>query len=423
MKNLIRRVWLFSGILLLGLTIPAMAQEQAVGEPSTAATDAAGQAQAALDAKFKEYKDALREIEKLRTEFQTAAPARRKALNEQLTGHVAHAQSLVNGLVDAAKEAYRFAPNANRQITDLLSAVAQHDVVGWEVEGPPVQGSGGDQYEKALPIIRLLSEGDAEIPDLPVWGFLSAFVGNDFDLASQYLQQAQEAGAFQEASSTTDPAKRRMMDLATSYAQMVDKYRAMWATESKLREAEAAADDLPRVKLTTSKGEITLELFENQAPQAVANFITLVKQGYYDGTPFHRVIAGFMAQGGAKQDDGTGGPSYTIRCECNKPDARKHFRGSLSMAHRGKDTGNSQFFLTVVPTTHLDDKHTVFGRVVDGMEVLGDLTRREPIHNPQQDAQLPKPDRIIKAEVLRDRGHEYAFERIPDLHERALMGN
>jgi cyclophilin family peptidyl-prolyl cis-trans isomerase len=166
------------------------------------------------------------------------------------------------------------------------------------------------------------------------------------------------------------------------------------------------------VKFTTTKGEITIELFENDAPQAVANMITLVKQGFYDGSPFHRVLPKFMAQGGAKTDTGGGGPGYTIRCECYTPDYRRHFRGSLSMAHRGRDTGSSQFFLTYVPTTHLDGRHTVFGRVIEGIEVLGDLQRRSTQHQ----SSPPRADRIIKAEVLRDRGHDYAakFEKLPE---------
>jgi cyclophilin family peptidyl-prolyl cis-trans isomerase len=142
----------------------------------------------------------------------------------------------------------------------------------------------------------------------------------------------------------------------------------------------------------------------------VANFLTLVKQGFYNDTPFHRVLPAFMAQGGAKTEDGNGGPGYNIKCECYRPDYRRHFRGTLSMAHRGRDTGSSQFFLTFTPTPHLNGRHTAFGRVIEGMEVLGDLTRRSPEH--QQNP--PKPDRIIKAEVLRDRGHEYKFERLPE---------
>jgi cyclophilin family peptidyl-prolyl cis-trans isomerase len=187
----------------------------------------------------------------------------------------------------------------------------------------------------------------------------------------------------------------------------LDEYSELWAKESAIRAAEAKANDLPRVKLTTTKGEITIELFENEAPQTVANFLTLVKQGFYDGSPFHRVLPEFMAQGGAKTDEGQGGPGYTIKCECYRPDYRRHFRGTLSMAHAGRDTGNSQFFLTFVPTPHLNGLHTAFGRVIDGMEVLGDLQRRSPEH--QQEA--PKADRILKAEVIRDRGHEYKFDK------------
>ena len=162
------------------------------------------------------------------------------------------------------------------------------------------------------------------------------------------------------------------------------------------------------MKLTTTKGEIVIELFENEAPQSVANFLTLVKQGFYTGSPFHRVLPMFMAQGGAKTDDGAGGPGYTIHCECYKPDYRRHFRGTLSMAHAGRDTGNSQFFLTFVPTPHLNGRHTAFGRVIEGMEVLGDLQHRSTMHEQNP----PKADRIIKAEVVRDRGHEYKFEKL-----------
>jgi cyclophilin family peptidyl-prolyl cis-trans isomerase len=144
----------------------------------------------------------------------------------------------------------------------------------------------------------------------------------------------------------------------------------------------------------------------------VANFLSLVKQGFYNGSPFHRVLPGFMAQGGAKTDDGEGGPGYTIRCECYKPDYRRHFRGSLSMAKTARrDSGNSQFFLTFIPTVHLNGQHTAFGRVIEGMEVLGDLQRRSAMH---QGAHAPKADRIIKAEVLRDRGHEYKFEKLSE---------
>ncbi|MEM6799386.1 MAG: peptidylprolyl isomerase [Planctomycetota bacterium] len=163
---------------------------------------------------------------------------------------------------------------------------------------------------------------------------------------------------------------------------------------------------MPRVKFATSKGDIVIELFENEAPQAVGNFVTLVKQGFYDDVVFHRVLPRFMAQGGDPTGTGTGGPGYNIRCECYQDNARKHFRGTLSMAHAGRDTGGSQFFLTFMPTSHLDGKHTVFGRVIEGMPVLAELQRVDP-------GEGGNIDRIVKAEVLRDRGHEYTFEKLP----------
>ena len=178
-----------------------------------------------------------------------------------------------------------------------------------------------------------------------------------------------------------------------------------------LRSQEALADDLPQVKLTTSKGEIILELFENDAPNTVGNFVSLVKNGYYDGLSFHRVLEGFMAQGGCPKGDGTGGPGYTIRCECYKPYYRRHFVGSLSMAKgRARDTGGSQFFLTFDRTSQLDGKHTVFGRVIQGMDVVNSIQRIDPT-SPSDRVQA---DTIIKAEVLRDRGHEYKPVKVGD---------
>ncbi len=119
--------------------------------------------------------------------------------------------------------------------------------------------------------------------------------------------------------------------------------------------------------IETDKGAIKILLFAEDAPNTVANFEKLTRQGFYDGLTFHRVIPNFMIQGGCPRGDGTGGPGYTIKCEINK---NKHLEGSLSMAHAGKDTGGSQFFICHSPQAHLDGVHTVFGRVTEGMDVV-----------------------------------------------------
>ena len=114
--------------------------------------------------------------------------------------------------------------------------------------------------------------------------------------------------------------------------------------------------------MKTEKGDIHIEFFDGDAPNTVKNFTDLIQDGFYDGLNFHRVIPNFVIQGGCPNGTGTGGPGYHIACEIN---ANKHLAGSLSMAHAGKDTGGSQFFICHSPQVHLDGKHTVFGKTSD----------------------------------------------------------
>ena len=139
------------------------------------------------------------------------------------------------------------------------------------------------------------------------------------------------------------------------------------------------------VTFETNKGTFRAELYGNDAPETVANFKKLVQDGYYDGIAFHRVVPEFVVQGGDPLTKelpmthprvGTGGPGYTIRCE-TKGNPKRHEIGALSMAHAGRDTGGSQFFIVLseANTRHLNGVHTVFGKVVEGMDVVKTLTR------------------------------------------------
>ena len=119
-------------------------------------------------------------------------------------------------------------------------------------------------------------------------------------------------------------------------------------------------------------GKITIEFFDKEAPGTVANFEKLSNEGFYNGLNFHRVIPGFVAQGGCPHGTGTGGPGYTIKCE-TKGNPHKHQKGALSMAHAGKDTGGSQFFICYDAFPHLDGVHTVFGQVVEGQEYVDQI--------------------------------------------------
>jgi len=132
---------------------------------------------------------------------------------------------------------------------------------------------------------------------------------------------------------------------------------------------------MTRAIMETDKGTIHLEMFDQDAPNTVKNFVDLAEKGFYDGLIFHRVIPNFMVQGGCPQGRGTGGPGYTINCEINP---KKHEAGTLSMAHAGKNTGGSQFFICHAPQPHLDGVHTTFGKTED-MDVVNAIRKGDKI--------------------------------------------
>lgn len=127
-------------------------------------------------------------------------------------------------------------------------------------------------------------------------------------------------------------------------------------------------------------GEFVVELFADKAPKTVNNFVFLAREGYYDGTTFHRVIEGFMAQGGDRTGTGMGDPGYRFEDEFG--DLTFDKPGLLAMANSGPGTNGSQFFITYAPTPHLDGRHTIFGQVIEGMDVVNNLTRRDPEQSP-----------------------------------------
>jgi cyclophilin family peptidyl-prolyl cis-trans isomerase len=150
----------------------------------------------------------------------------------------------------------------------------------------------------------------------------------------------------------------------------------------------------PTLMLRTTLGDMRIELFRDKAPKTVENFITLTKKGFYTGLTFHRVIPGFMIQGGCPVGDGTGGPGYTIRDEFD-PSLRHDGPGVLSMANAGPNTGGSQFFITLANTKWLDGKHAVFGRIRGGMDVVEKIAAL-----PRDGNDRPKaPVRIVEATV------------------------
>jgi len=170
----------------------------------------------------------------------------------------------------------------------------------------------------------------------------------------------------------------------------------------------------PVIRIATSKGDMTFELFEDLAPNTVANMIELAESGFFRGMSFHRVIQGFMAQGGcpySKRDaqgtPGTGGPGYRFADECT-PKLKHQGRGILSMANAGPNTNGSQFFICFKDTPHLDGKHTVFGKILTGMDVLDKI---EAVGS--RDGSGRTSEKIqFNIEVVSKRNHEYKVKKL-----------
>jgi len=145
--------------------------------------------------------------------------------------------------------------------------------------------------------------------------------------------------------------------------------------------------------IETGKGNIVIELFPKDAPVTVNNFVFLAREGFFDGTTFHRVLTNFVAQAGDPTGTSGGGPGYTFEDEKND---RKMVTGAVAMANSGPNTNGSQFFILLSPQHQLEGKHTIFGQVIEGMSVVAKLTNRDPINNPTTTV---KGDTIIKVTI------------------------
>ncbi|MCA9176381.1 MAG: peptidylprolyl isomerase [Planctomycetales bacterium] len=364
--------------LVLCLACIATAQES-TPEPEKAAP-ASKEADAyhqALD----QWKSALKDLQATQVKYQDArSDAEASEVAKVWDSQMIAAEQRLGELRTAAVAAFLVAPNQDKDLTQLLLGMLQRD---YET----------DNFEAAYPIAMAFAaeKGMANAQLLSMAGTV-CFCVNEFDKAEELYKRVAEAGG------TLDPT-------AQNFAGLIPEYKQLWKEEQEARKRDAESN-LPRVSIKTNRGTIEVELFENEAPDTVANFIYLVERKFYDGLTFHRVLEHFMAQGGCPDGTGGGGPGYEIYCECYKEAHRSHFRGELSMAHAGRDTGGSQFFLTFVPTAHLNGQHTVFGRVVNGMEVLAKLRRREP------DAKTP-PDRMLEVRVIRkDENKKYVPHRV-----------
>lgn len=151
-----------------------------------------------------------------------------------------------------------------------------------------------------------------------------------------------------------------------------------------------------KIKLETNLGDVIIELYDKEMPVTTGNFKKLVSEGFYDGVIFHRIIDGFMIQGGDPTGTGMGGPGYTIRDEFTDTEFDSNDRGTISMANAGPNTGGSQFFINLVDNNFLDGRHPVFGKVIEGMDVVDEMAK---VQTDSRDKPLEEV-RIVRASVI-----------------------
>lgn len=346
----------------------AAAQELNAAESGQADSGEAGQdapAAASAGADWQEqlaqWDEVSEQLRKLQAEYLLADDANKRILRVEFEARMTEARKLLESLREAAIKAYEAAPNENEDLTKLLIGLLVND-------------ASMDDTEQAFELGQMLI---------------------DHQVSEEMLTAARNANR-----------------LGLKQREIIDELLAR-------RTQQLSGNKFPQATITVedadgnAKGDIVVELFEDQAPNTVANFVSLAEKGFYNGLSFHRVIKGFMAQGGDPKGDGTGGPGYTFEDELDRPDYRRHFPYSLSMANNGPDTNGSQFFITFRRTSNLDGKHTVFGRVIAGKDVVDSIRER---NTDAGSTNLPAPDKIksITIDPASKRDHEYVPVTVPE---------
>lgn len=264
-----------------------------------------------------------------------------------------------------------------------------------------------DWYEglgkPALMLAQVLNEG--ELPKFPSVAARALICEGMFEEARPFLEKMMQV---------QEPDEQDIRLLVT-----LDVLQESWQAEQERLANDP--DDLPLVELQTTRGRVLIELYEDQAPNTVANFVQLVEEGFYDGLAFYQVLDRLFAMTGDPFGDGTGDSGHKIPDESDHPDARSSLRGSLVMAKLAPtgsqtgetipDTASSQLMILLLPITMDTGQYTVFGRVTEGMDAISYLNR-QTLEGKSEDQITAPPDRIVTATVIRKRDHDYAVRYV-----------
>jgi cyclophilin family peptidyl-prolyl cis-trans isomerase len=375
-------------IVFVFVTVGAISGQETVSTPADATATSANPAGEpnSLDAAKKKMGEHLKKIARVITLFrlsedEDADEQLRSEFQQLLIDGRAIASELQRQIVmDARQSSGSDKEEKSRFIYDLF-----------------FQNSEYDRYENNWELAQYLIDIGFEDKKQEIYAVLgrNALVLNDYANAKKFYEKAVSLRVF--------PEKEQKVGVVLPDAIV------KWPAEEEARRKDAEKGDLPRVVFETTKGRFVIELFEDEAPKTVGNFIHLVEKGFYNELLFHRVEQHLVVQTGCPNGDGTGGPGYSIQAENGLPNSRNHFRGSVGMALAGDqaDSGGSQFYICMSPLNFLDGRFTVFGRVIEGMDTVEHLNRVNLSEKSEENERKLVPDRVLDAKVLRKRAHDY----------------
>lgn len=340
------------------------------------------------------WRKSLRDLTHAKVYYSISDESEREAAIERWVQGMTEQLAAITEVHETGADAYAAGYQPQERLEQFLISLAAHDI-------------DNGRFKLAYELLKRLKESGSEYPQLDAMLGNAAVFANQFVDAKAAMLRAQE--------------QKILGPEGQSWLKQADTLQQLWEKEQKIRRQEAEADDLPRVLLHTTQGDIVIELYENEAPDTVANFIYLVEEGFYDGLQFFMVERATVAQTGCPTNNGKGTPGYSIYSEAFQPNARPHFAGTLAMAQPtdrdGRpvpDSAGSQFFISCRPAMRLNGQFTAFGRVIEGLAVVSLLQAQgeEAEKNKVPGAPPTAPDRILYAKVLRKRDHKYVPNKV-----------
>ncbi len=345
-----------------------------------------------FDAAILELKDAIKAIKKTGHEFYENKSTVAHEYRNKWKAEATVAEDAYKRVREASFALFFETPNPGEEVNKIVSMMNQ-DLIA--------QGQLAKCYQTTKKLLKLYPENK----DLYNLMGRVSILNNDFTFAQQYYQTNRET------------AEQLGVPEGALYGNSMDKLVSGFERELAFRASDAEGEPLPKAIIKTNRGEIVIELFENQAPETVGNFVSLVQTGIYDGMIFHHVLRNLIADAGLMTMSRPQPIGYTIYDEHQKPNARDHFRGSVAMVGKNNEpnSAGAEFRIMLVPGPNLDGKSTVFGRVISDLSVLDNIQETFQVNEEEDKEEFikdAKPDVIESITITNLRDHEYEPNRV-----------